>query len=345
MLAFLCIVNIIKLYISAERGLFMKLFVWGTGCGAAEAMEKGLCPSHISAFIDSTPLKGTFLDLPVLTPDQAASMNPDLILVTCRQADQVAQQCCEMGIPADKILYLKEHCRIQDRNAPCLKAEKWLGKELIAKLLPKQYLVTCPDSLAATKLSLENDYVRLGVLELLSRRLENVPGDLAELGVYRGNFAACMNQLMPERTLYLFDSFQGFAAQEGEQEKSGGTCTDAFLKAHKNTNAEAVLSRMPHPQSVRIKAGFFPGSLGGLETCFCLVSLDADFYETTLEGLRYFWPRLSEGGYLMLHDWGSSRLKGVREALRQYEQELGHRLPSVPIPDIGNSIILQKANY
>ena len=197
----------------------MKLFVWGTGCGAAETIEKGLKPSQISAFIDSSPLNDTFLGLPVLTSDQAAAQNPDLILVTCRQAEQVAQQCRESGISEDKVLYLKEHCCMKDRNTPCRDAEKWLGKELMAKLLPKQYLVTCPDSLTASVLSLENDYVRLGVLELLTRRLRDVPGDLAELGVYQGSFAASMNQLMPERTFYLFDSFQGFSAREGEQEK------------------------------------------------------------------------------------------------------------------------------
>ena len=320
----------------------MKLFVWGTGCGAAETVERGLDLSSISAFIESKPSRKTFLDLPVISPSDAAAQNPDLIIVTCRSADQVAQQCRYLGISDSKILYLKENNQLLDRNSSCSQAESILGKDLMAKLLPRQYVVTCPDSLLHAKLSFQNDYVRLASLELLTRRLQNVPGDLAELGVYQGKFAACIHKLMPGRKLYLFDSFQGFLPQEGEQEKNGHRCTDAFLKAHENTDIQTVLSAMENPESVQVMAGYFPDSLQGLETDFCLVSLDADFYETTLEGIRYFWPRLSEGGYLMLHDWGSPRLRGVEAALTQYEKELGCRLPSVPIPDIGSSLILIK---
>ena len=99
---------------------------------------------------------------------------------------------------------------------------------------------------------------------------------------------------------------------------------------------------MPHPESVMVKPGFFPDSLDGLEERFCLVSLDVDFYQTTLDGLRYFWPRLEQGGYLMLHDWGSPDLAGVAEALACYEQELGSRISVVPLCDVGGTLVLCK---
>jgi DNA-binding PadR family transcriptional regulator len=56
---------------------------------------------------------------------------------------------------------------------------------------------------------------------------------------------------------------------------------------------------MPHPDSITVKPGFFPESLEGLEERFCLVSLDVDFYQTTLDGLHYFWSRLEKGGYIL----------------------------------------------
>ena len=99
---------------------------------------------------------------------------------------------------------------------------------------------------------------------------------------------------------------------------------------------------MPHPEKITVKPGFFPESLEGLEDKFCLVSLDVDFYRTTLEGLRYFWPRLERGGYLMLHDWGSQSLPGVRQALEDFEREMGERLPVVPLCDVGGSLIICK---
>ena len=99
---------------------------------------------------------------------------------------------------------------------------------------------------------------------------------------------------------------------------------------------------MPHPDSITVKPGFFPESLEGLEERFCLVSLDADFYQTTLVGLRYFWPRLEEGGYLMLHDWGSPKLPDVAKALRDYEAELACKILAMPLCDVGGTLVLCK---
>ena len=169
-------------------------------------------------------------------------------------------------------------------------------------------------------------------MELLCRRLETVTGAAAELGVYRGFFARCINQLLPDRKLYLFDSFEGFAEEV--------RASDSFQAAHRNTAVDKVLAIMPHPETITVKPGFFPGSLEGLEEKFCLVSLDVDFYQTTLEGLRYFWPRIEQGGYLLLHDWGSPKLPGVAKALADYEAEIRTHIPAVPLCDVGGSLIL-----
>jgi len=185
-----------------------------------------------------------------------------------------------------------------------------------------------------SKEELHNDYVRLANLELICRRLENVPGAAAELGVYRGHFAKYINRLLPERKLYLFDSFEGFADNTGAPK--------SFQAAHRNTAADKVLALMPNPDSVIIRQGFCPASLGGLEEKFCFVSLDVDFYQTTLDGLEYFWPRLSPGGYIMLHDWGNPALPGVAQALEDFERRLSCRLPAFPICDIGLSLILTR---
>ncbi len=320
----------------------MEIYVWGTGCGASEAIERGLDISGISAFVDSNPLNKTFMGLPVIKPEKLKTVNPELIIVTCRYADQVAENCRALGIDDSRILFLKDYNIMEDRNRNCTKAAEILGQEIISRLLPPQHIVTAPSSLQNPKLQSSNDYVRISTLELLTRRIADVPGEMAELGVYKGGFASCMNRLMPDRKLYLFDTFSGFDRDEGKEEKSRNTCGESFLEAHQNTTAELVMKNMPNPENVIIKEGYFPQSLHGLEESFALVSLDADFRDSTLHGLRYFWPRLNIGGYLMLHDWGCPRLTGVAEALELYEKELGYRLPAVPIPDIGNSIILQK---
>jgi len=315
----------------------MGIYVWGTGCGASELLEQGLALDRICAFVDSFPGGDTFLGKPVLLPEQLDIAHCDLLIITARHADAIAARCEELGLPKEKCLFLKNNHILTDRNEACVCAQDLLGAELMEKLLPKQHIVPTPAQLADAVLpeqELQNDYVRLATLELICRRLETVPGAAAELGVYRGFFARSINRLLPERKLYLFDSFEGFRENAGASE--------SFQAAHANTGIEKVLAIMPNPENIIVKPGFFPESLNGLEERFCLASLDVDFEETTLEGLRYFWPRLNKGGCLLLHDWGSPKLPGVARALCCYEQELGEPIPSVPLCDVGGTLVLCK---
>lgn len=315
----------------------MGIYVWGTGCGASELLEQGFALDRVEAFVDSFPMGDAFLGKPVFLPEQLDISRCDLLIITARHADAIGNRCRELGIPEEKCLFLKNNCELSDRNASCTTARSLLGEELLQKLLPKQRIVPTPAQLTGSELperDLSNDYVRLATLELLCRRLEDVPGAAAELGVYRGFFARCINLLLPERKLYLFDSFEGFSEE--------ANASEAFQAAHANTTIEKVLAIMPHPESVSVKPGFFPASLDGLEERFCLVSLDVDFAQTTLDGLRYFWPRLQKGGYLMLHDWGSPSLPGVAQALKAYEEEIGAPIPGIPLCDVGGTLVLCK---
>ena len=315
----------------------MGIYVWGTGCGASELIEAGLESSKIAAFVDSFPMGDTFLGKPVLLPEELPVHDCDILIITARHADAIGNRCRELGIPEEKCLFLKNHMVLTDRNTACSCAADLLGEDLLQKLLPKHRIVPTPAQLAGSLLpegELGGDYVRLATLELLCRRLAGVPGAAAELGVYRGFFARCVNQLLPERELYLFDSFAGFAED--------ACAAESFQAAHRNTAIEKVLAIMPCPERITVKPGFFPGSLHGLEERFCLVSLDVDFYQTTLEGLRYFWPRMEKGGYLLLHDWGSPKLPGVAKALADFEEETGVKIPAVPLCDVGGSLVLCK---
>ena len=315
----------------------MGIYVWGTGCGASELIETGLEATRITAFVDSFPMGDTFLDKPVLLPQQLPLHDCELLIITARHADAIGNRCRELGIPEEKCLFLKNNMVLTDRNTACTCAKDLLGEDLLKKLLPKHRTLPTPAQLAGSALperDLSNDYVRLATLELLCRRLADVPGAAAELGVYRGFFARCINQLLPERKLYLFDSYEGFSEE--------ANASESFQAAHANTTIEKVLAILPYPEKVIVKPGFFPESLGGLEEQFCLVSLDVDFYRTTLDGLRYFWPRLEKGGYLLLHDWGSPKLPEVAKALQDFERENGCRIPAIPLCDVGGSLILCK---
>lgn len=323
----------------------MGIYVWGTGCGASELLEHGLSLGHIKAFVDSFPSGEIFMGKPVLLPEALPVEDCELLIVTTRQSRAVGERCRELQIPPDRILYIKNSQCIRDLNEQCAAAEELLGEELLNQLLPPSRILRQSPGLwhRLSERDLENDYVRLATLELICESLHDVPGAAAELGVYKGAFAGCINTLMPERTLYLFDSFEGFMEDEGLKEKAADNCGEVFLEAHRNTNVEDVLKKMPNLEKVVVKQGYFPESLQGLEDTFALVSLDVDFEETTLEGLRYFWPRMASGGCILIHDYNSPRLAGVKKAVARYEAETGTRLPGIPLCDICGTYAIRKA--
>lgn len=317
----------------------MELYIWGTGCAAGDLADQGLAPEQITAFVDSNPGGAEFLGRPVLRPEALRGMEDGLILVASRHTGEIARQAAALGIRADRMLFLKNNWEARDRNTAYDAAAGLLPPEQIAALRRVPHLVREPLCVTESPLSqrdLENDYVRLRTLELICRELDAVPGAAAELGVYRGAFARCINALLPERTLYLFDTFTGFDETEAAGYGAG------FRNAHRDTAAEKVLRLMPHPARVMIRQGFFPATAEGLEARFALVSLDVDLEESTLAGLRWFYPRLSPGGYLLLHDFNSPKLPGVRRALERFRGEWSEPVPAVPICDINGTLVLPK---
>ena len=106
----------------------MGIYVWGTGCGAAELVEKGLEPQRITAFVDSFPTGDTFSGRPVLTPEALTISRGDIVLVTTRQAEAVARKCAELGIPGDALLFLKNSQFLCDRNADAPQQRKFSGR-------------------------------------------------------------------------------------------------------------------------------------------------------------------------------------------------------------------------
>lgn len=320
-------------------GVELNIFVYGTGCGAGELIDSVLPAERVTAFVDSAALSDSFLGRPVISPEELAQRDYDLVIVTSRQAEAIAERCRALHIDEGKLFFLKNNFLLSDRNRCYETAEAVLGQEFAAKLRISQRLIRTPlwserERLPETEL--DNDYVRLKTLEAVCRRLEDVPGAAAELGVYRGGFARCINALLPERTLYLYDSFEGFAEEEAAGYGEG------FVAAHKNTAAACALSSLPHPERAVIREGIFPQTAEGLEERFALVSLDVDLEESTLAGLRYFFPRLEPGGCLLLHDYDNPKLPGVRRAVERYEAERGERLRAVPLCDVNGTLVICK---
>lgn len=185
-----------------------------------------------------------------------------------------------------------------------------------------------------------DDYIRLSILELCAEEIRErgVAGAMAEVGVFQGNFAARMSQLLPDRKIYLFDTFEGFdGAQLAHDQKKyhHGSAPDFA-----GTSPELVLAKLPDAKRGIIRRGLFPETAQGVDDSFCLVSLDADLFDPIYEGLRFFWPRLNVGGYVFVHDYNNAQFPGVMAAVKRFAGEEG--VPYVPLTDLCGSAVLAR---
>jgi O-methyltransferase len=184
------------------------------------------------------------------------------------------------------------------------------------------------------------DFVRYTTLELCCNEIKrnNVNGNLAELGVYKGDFAKRVNQLFPDKKLYLFDTFEGFDEKDISTEKQSNFSSGD--QDFSDTSVELVLGKMKYRDNCIIKKGFFPDSAVGVNDKFCFVSIDADLYEPILAGLKFFYPKLESKGYIFVHDFNNDLYKGAKKAVLEFCN--AYSVNYLPIPDSGGTAIITK---
>ncbi|NPA36480.1 MAG: methyltransferase [Chlorobi bacterium] len=184
------------------------------------------------------------------------------------------------------------------------------------------------------------DKNRFYALWLQLRRIEEqkIPGSMAELGVYKGHTAKLIHHMAPERKLYLFDSFSGLPKQV-IREDCDGTIRPQTVKFD-NTSKEEVVRYVDGNNNVEVREGIFPETATDLnDEVFAFVHLDADLYQSTIDGLKFFYPRLSPGGCLIVHDYNHD-WEGVKKAVDEFSETIPEYF--VDMPDMYGSVILVK---
>ncbi|MEO6655875.1 MAG: class I SAM-dependent methyltransferase [Pyrinomonadaceae bacterium] len=186
-----------------------------------------------------------------------------------------------------------------------------------------------------------SDMSRYYFLSLASDQLikERIIGDVAELGVYKGSSAYFLAKLA--RCLgtkaYFFDTFDGFNERDlvgRDNMADAGSFSDTSL---------ASVRKFVGEENVQYICGYFPQSLAQIQEDphFCLVHIDCDLYAPFKDALEYFYPRLVEGGMLVMHDYASYTWQGVETAVDAFFEDKPER--PILIPDKSGTAVIRKA--
>lgn len=221
---------------------------------------------------------------------------------------------CLAGMEYDQVV-VSAFCGLEEIRQQCLA----LG-------VPPEKIVT-----SYFESSKESRKVFLKNLSSLLNEYEQ-EADVAEAGVYRGEFAKWINFYFPNRVLHLFDTFEGFDDRDLAVERERGF-SEEEAGHFCETSVDVVMEQMPYPEQCRIHKGYFPDTAAGLERRFCFVNLDMDLYLPIYRGLQFFQDRMTANGIILVHDYYSSGYKGARAAVDAFLSESGKAIRKYPIGD------------
>lgn len=184
---------------------------------------------------------------------------------------------------------------------------------------------------------------RISFLEQLAPLLSSVEGCVAEVGVYRGEFAQYINQFFPKRLLYLYDTFHGFSEEDLLIEKGLPQFNSGFKEGQLNdTSIDLVMSKMKYPENVKIVQGHFPDSFHEESASFSFVNIDMDLYEPTKKAIMIFYRQLSANGVMLVHDYYNIDCPTIIKAVRDAEAEMKISFLKIPIGDKMSLAIIKK---
>jgi O-methyltransferase len=171
-----------------------------------------------------------------------------------------------------------------------------------------------------------------------------IAGDFVECGVWKGGssmiaalaFLQCNSST---RKLYLYDTYEGMPDIGSHDEDTGaspfqlamnittllrGGHSGVFYAPLEEVRRNMQSTGYPSAQVVLVK-GMVENTLPAqAPEQISLLHLDSDLYESTYHELTHLFPRLVNGGVLIIDDYGS--WKGSRKATDQYFEEQGIKM-------------------
>ncbi len=178
------------------------------------------------------------------------------------------------------------------------------------------------------------------------RRLENlleslaavltadIPGDLAETGVWRGGATILMRAALlawgdVDRLVWVIDSFQGLPTPDPDRWPADADLDLSGIEALSVSRAEVETAFARYgllDDQLRFLEGWFSDTLPSAPIGqLALLRLDGDLYQSTWESLTHLYPRLSPGGILIVDDYGA--FESCRRAVSEFREQHGIREP------------------
>ena len=132
----------------------------------------------------------------------------------------------------------------------------------------------------------------------------------------------------------MFDTFEGLP-KVSEKDTHFGT---SYWKTGEfsNTSLESVKDYLSDYKNVYCYKGKFPETSEPIKNKkFSFVHLDVDLFQSTIDCLKFFYPRMINGGVILTHDYHTD---GVKQAFNEFCKN--KKIPQIQL--LGSQCIITK---
>jgi len=158
------------------------------------------------------------------------------------------------------------------------------------------------------------DRIRCFILHNLLRQTRTLPGDIAEIGVYKGGTAKVIALTSKDygKKIHLFDTFKGMPPSSKHDIHYEGNFGDCPL--------EEVKNYLRNFDNVYLYKGIFPKDTGHQisDLTFSFVHVDVDIYPSVLDCCNFFYTRMVPGGIILFDDYGHDSCPGAKIAIDEF---------------------------
>ncbi|PZV15273.1 MAG: macrocin O-methyltransferase [Pseudanabaena sp.] len=192
-----------------------------------------------------------------------------------------------------------------------------------------------------TMTSVERRFALINTIRYISTN--QIAGDIVECGVWKGGsmMAVAYTLIQMEdlgRDLHLFDTFSGMAEPSEKDISISGTLATHELNNTKKedeksvwcyADLETVRTALYSTDYPKEKIHFIQGKVEDTipdraPDQIALLRLDTDWYESTRHELEHLFPRIVEGGVIIIDDYG--HWQGAKQAVDEYIQKYKIRI-------------------
>jgi O-methyltransferase len=141
-----------------------------------------------------------------------------------------------------------------------------------------------------------------------------LPGNIIEVGVWRGGTGCLMARRAPTKTVYLCDTFSGvIGAGARDTYYKGGEHSDASIETVRELSTRMKL------KNTRLLVGTFPKDTSAqiASEQFALAHIDVDVYESAKWCFEWIWPRIVPYGAVIFDDYGFYACVGVTRMVNE----------------------------